>query len=163
MNEYTIRFIGGGNMARSLIGGLISGGADPSRLQASEPDADKRADLARQFGIHTVAHNAEMISDVDILVLAVKPQVLGRVVRELAPALNDHQPLLISIAAGVRLPTIERWVGTPSAIVRAMPNTPAMVGSGATALYANSRVSDEQRSRAESIMRAVGLARWVDQ
>lgn len=162
MEHYTIRFIGGGNMARSMIGGLIAGGADPSRLQAADPDANQRAELARLFGIHTVANNLEQIADVNILVLAVKPQMLGRVVRELAPAVREHQPLLISIAAGVRLTTIERWVGVPAAIVRAMPNTPAMVGSGATALFANARVSSEQRNRAESIMRAVGLALWIE-
>ncbi len=162
MENYRIGFIGGGNMARSLVGGLIAGGLDATRLQVAEPDAARRAELDERFGVTTSDDNGAVASAVDVLVLAVKPQVLHAVVTRLAPVLGPRPPLLISIAAGVRAESIARWLGRPLALVRAMPNTPALVRSGATALFANPEVSAYQRSRAESIMRAVGQTLWID-
>ncbi len=162
MENYRIGFIGGGNMARSLVGGLIAGGLDATRLQVAEPDAARRAELDERFGVTTSDDNGAVASAVDVLVLAVKPQVLHAVVTRLAPVLGPRPPLLISIAAGVRAESIARWLGRPLALVRAMPNTPALVRSGATALFANPEVSASQRSRAESIMRAVGQTLWID-
>ncbi len=162
MENYRIGFIGGGNMARSLVGGLIAGGLDATRLQVAEPDAARRAELDERFGVTTSDDNGAVASAVDVLVLAVKPQVLHAVVTRLAPVLGPRPPLLISIAAGVRAESIARWLGRPLALVRAMPNTPALVRSGATALFANPEVSANQRSRAESIMRAVGQTLWID-
>ncbi len=162
MENYRIGFIGGGNMARSLVGGLIAGGLDATRLQVAEPDAARRAELDERFGVTTSDDNGAVASAVDVLVLAVKPQVLHAVVTRLAPVLGPRPPLLISIAAGVRAESIARWLGRPMALVRAMPNTPALVRSGATALFANPEVSANQRSRAESIMRAVGQTLWID-
>ena len=162
MENYRIGFIGGGNMARSLVGGLIAGGVDGGRIRVAEPDPDKRAELAQRYGIETAADNAAVAGAVDVLVLAVKPQVLRPVVEGLAGHLGHRPPLLISIAAGVRAASIQRWLGQPQALVRAMPNTPALVRSGATALYPTAQVSASQRDHAESIMRAVGQTLWID-
>lgn len=161
MKDVSIAFIGGGNMARSLIGGLIASGSDPTRLWVAEPDAGQREALRARFGIHTSADNPQIAALGDVVVLAVKPQVLRPVAEELAGVIQARRPLVISIAAGVREPDLGRWLGGETAIVRTMPNTPALVGSGATALFANSRATEEQRQIAESIMRAVGLTVWV--
>lgn len=162
MKDLPIAFIGGGNMARSLIGGLLVSGADPDRLWVAEPDAGQRELLRGRFGVHTGFDNREIAAKAQIVILAVKPQILRAVTEELAETAQAHQPLVISIAAGVREPDIRRWLGYEAAIVRTMPNTPALVGSGATALFANAQVNDNQRQLAESIMRSVGLTVWVD-
>jgi pyrroline-5-carboxylate reductase len=162
MDSYRIGFIGGGNMARSLVGGLVAGGVEPARITVADPSDDKRAELAGSFGVEALADNAATARSVDVLVLAVKPQVIHEAVNGLAPALADREPLLVSIAAGIRIDSITRWVGCPLPLVRAMPNTPALVRSGATALYAGPDVTEGLRSRAESIMRAVGQTLWVE-
>jgi len=162
MESYRIGFIGGGNMARSLIGGLTAGGVDSARISVAEPSADKCGELTSHFGVEAVIDNTAVATNVDVLVLAVKPQVLREVIVGLAPHLASRPPLLISIAAGVRVASIVRWLGQPLALVRAMPNTPALVRSGATALFANAQVTEGQRSRSESIMRAVGQTLWID-
>ncbi len=161
MKDTSIAFIGGGNMARSLIGGLIASGSAPTSLWVAEPDAGQREILRGRFGVHTGVDNRDIAARAGVVVLAVKPQVLRPVAKELAGIVGERQPLVISIAAGVREPDIRRWLGGNAAIVRAMPNTPALVGSGATALFANAQVSDGQRQTAESILRAVGLVVWV--
>ena len=161
MKDTSIAFIGGGNMARSLIGGLIASGSDPTHLWVAEPDVGQRELLRGRFGVHTGADNRDIAVQGQVVVLAVKPQVLHPVAKELADAISARQPLVISIAAGVREPDLRRWLGGDAAIVRAMPNTPALVGSGATALFANPQVSAGQRQTAESILRAVGLVVWV--
>ena len=159
----SIAFIGGGNMARSLIGGLLSSGSNPDNIWVAEPDAGHRELLRGRFGVHTGADNREIAARATLVVLAVKPQVLRPVAEELAATVQAHQPLVLSIAAGVREPDLRRWLGAETAIVRTMPNTPALVGSGATALFANPRVSEVQRQLAESVMRSVGLTVWVEQ
>ncbi len=164
MHTETIGFIGGGNMAAALIGGLIADGMPPSRLLVSDPDQAKAGALAERFGITAVANNAEAADRADVLLLAVKPQQLETVARELAPTLSSPGgPLLISIAAGIRTDTLRAWLGNDRlAVVRTMPNTPAMIQAGATALFAADGVSAAQRDTAEQIMRAVGLALWLD-
>ncbi len=162
MKDVSIAFIGGGNMARSLIGGLLASGSDPDHLWVAEPDAGQREILRGRFGVHTSPDNRDIAARAEVLVLAVKPQALRAVVEDLAEIVHTCQPLIISIAAGVREPDLRHWLGGEVAIVRTMPNTPALVGSGATALFANLWVSENQRQLAESIMRAVGLAVWVD-
>lgn len=157
-----IAFIGGGNMAASLIGGLVADGYDPRYLLVSDPDSEKLAALAAGFGVQTLGSNPDLVSRADVLVLAVKPQVLESVARDLAPFVQEQQPLVISIAAGVRESDLERWFGGGIALVRCMPNTPAMIQTGATVLHANTAVSSDQKDLAESILRAVGLTRWVD-
>ncbi|MGD8407082.1 MAG: pyrroline-5-carboxylate reductase [Thiohalophilus sp.] len=162
MKNATIGFIGGGNMARSLIGGLCQSGQPPAQLHVSEPDAERRESLQRDFGIHVHADNQAVIDSCEVIVLAVKPQALKSVVQSLQPP-RQGQKLYLTIAAGIRSDSIQQWLGGEQAIVRAMPNTPALVQSGATGLYANRYVSDAQKGLAESILRAVGLTVWVDQ
>ncbi|MES9965346.1 MAG: pyrroline-5-carboxylate reductase [Candidatus Sedimenticola sp. 20ELBAFRAG] len=158
----TITFIGGGNMAASLIGGLVADGYDPKHIVVSDPDSDKLASLAARFAIRSAADNASAVERADVVILAVKPQALRSVASDLTPAIQRHKPLIVSIAAGVREKEIQAWLGGDLALVRTMPNTPAMIQAGATVLHAGSAVSSEQRDLAESILRAVGLTRWVD-
>jgi pyrroline-5-carboxylate reductase len=161
MTPQTIAFIGGGNMASSLIGGLIADGYAPQTLNVSEPDEAKRDALAERFGVCTFADSLDALRGAAIAVLCVKPQMAHRVCREIAPAIGPEGPLLISIMAGVAEASIQAWIGQPVAVVRTMPNTPAMIQSGAIAMHASDEVDTEQRNHAETIMRACGLARWV--
>jgi pyrroline-5-carboxylate reductase len=156
-----IAFIGGGNMARSLIGGLLRTGVAVADLRVAEPQADARETLARDFGVATFADNAPAVAEAEAVVLAVKPQVMPAIRDGLRDALQRVRPLLISIAAGVRLDQLERWFGALP-IVRCMPNTPALIGAGATGLCANARVSPPQRAQAQRILDAAGLTRWID-
>lgn len=149
-------------MARSLIGGLIADGFDARNIWVADPNEEQRDALRRRFAIHAVTANQKAIEQAEVVILAVKPQVLKEVATDLAQAAQRRKPLVISVAAGIRTASLETWLGGDLPIVRTMPNTPALVGSGATALYANERVSPPQRSLAESIMRAVGLALWLD-
>ncbi len=162
MNDTRIGFIGGGNMAGALLHGLIEDGTPPERLLVAEPDAERRQRLAERFGIAVTADNAEVAAHADLVVLAVKPQVLEAVARALAPHLEARRPLCLSIAAGVRHGTLSQWLGGEVPLVRAMPNTPAMLRAGATGLYAPPEVSEAHRAAAEHVMRAVGLVIWVD-
>jgi pyrroline-5-carboxylate reductase len=148
-------------MARSIIGGLVNMGRDPHTIKVSEPDPQKRAYFSEEFGIEAVEDNERLVRDCDILVLAVKPQVMKQALLPLRPLLLERRPLILSIAAGVREGAIDDWAGGGHAVVRAMPNTPALVGSGATGLFANERVSLDQRDLAESLMRAVGVTVWL--
>lgn len=163
MKSPTLSFIGGGNMARSLVGGLLADHYDPDRIWVADPHTGNLAQLRAEFGIHTTTDNREAAQHGDVLVLAVKPQVMREVARELADIAQARQPLVVSIAAGIRSDDIERWLGGALALVRAMPNTPALVKSGATALLANARVDAEQREQAETILRSVGVTLWVEQ
>ena len=158
----TLAFIGAGNMARAIIGGLIDNGYPAEQIWATEPTTAKLADLAIQ-GVKTSDNNSEAVASADIVVLSVKPQILKGVCDEIVDAVQTQQPLIISIAAGIMSPTIDQWLGTSNAIVRCMPNTPALVQTGASGLYANTFVSDEQRQQAEEILAAIGIALWVDE
>ncbi|MEJ2455516.1 MAG: pyrroline-5-carboxylate reductase [Candidatus Thiodiazotropha sp.] len=162
MTSSKITFIGGGNMASSLIGGLIADGFDSRRITVSDPDSDKLAQLAARFDVHTETDNNVAINQAEVVVLAVKPQALEAVARDIADTVARVKPLVISIAAGIRESALRDWLGSEVALVRSMPNTPAMIQSGATGLHAGPGVSAEQRDMAESILRAVGLTRWVD-
>jgi pyrroline-5-carboxylate reductase len=162
MTETTLAFIGGGNMTGSLVGGLIADGWKPARIHVADPDPQQTERLARCFSVITTADNRAAVKHADAVVLAVKPQVIRTVAEELAPLIRQRHPLVISIAAGIRETSLRDWLGKDTAIVRTMPNTPALVQSGATALYANPAVTEDQRNLAESILRAVGLAIWVD-
>ncbi len=162
MASQSIAFIGGGNMATSLVGGLIANGASPDTVWVTDIDAGKLRALRERFGVHTTGDNLNAVRHAETVVLAVKPQNMAEVVQGLAGAAREHRPLVVSIAAGVREPDIRRWLQFDAAIVRTMPNTPALVGAGATALYANEHVTPEQRARAESVLRAVGIALWVE-
>jgi len=156
-----IGFIGAGNMARSLASGLLKNGWSHSQIVLSDPESSQRRAMESILGVKTFADNTTVVTHAEILVLAVKPQVLAEVATTLAQAVQKKNPLIISIAAGVRLMDIDRWLGGGQAIVRAMPNTAALVGSGATGLFANERVTETMRNQAESIVRAVGVAVWL--
>jgi len=157
-----IGFIGGGNMAESLIGGLLASGHQASLIHVSEPDENRRDQLEKKYGIRCVVNNIELVERTDILLFAVKPQLLQQIARPLRQAIQTRQPLIISIAAGVRSADLEKWLGGGLAVVRVMPNTPALVRAGASGLYANHRLNDEQKNLAESVMRSVGLTVWLD-
>ena len=158
----TITFIGGGNMAGSLIGGLIADGYDPQHILVSDPDGEKLAALAGRFRIRPADSNPDAIAQANVVVFSVKPQVMEEVARSLAEAIQQQHPLVISIAAGVREEDLQEWLGGNIALERTMPNTPAMIQAGATVLHAGPGVSKEQKDLAESILRAVGLTRWVE-
>jgi pyrroline-5-carboxylate reductase len=161
VQETKIGFIGAGNMAASIIGGLISQGQPPANVFASDLDAAKLAALATSTGLQA-ASNTEIAQQADVIVLAVKPQVMAAVCQELAASLGERRPLLISIAAGINLAALTSWFGSDASLVRCMPNTPALVGSGASGLFANPQVDSGQREIANALMGAVGLALWVD-
>ncbi len=158
-----ITLIGGGNMARGLIGGLLGQGASPALITVSDPIASSREALERDFNIRTTADNAVAAAEADVVVLAVKPQQMGPVARALAPALATRRPLLISVAAGIRAADLQRWVGDGVPVVRAMPNRPALIGAGASGLYAAVSVDADRRRLAEQVLRTTGLCVWVDQ
>ncbi|UTW05509.1 pyrroline-5-carboxylate reductase (plasmid) [Amphritea atlantica] len=157
----TLAFIGAGNMARAIMGGLISNGYPAGQIWACDTQLDKMADLQQQ-GLNTTTDNNAAVAEADIVILAVKPQVLKSVALDMATAVQQHQPLLISVAAGILCSSLEQWLGGDIALVRCMPNTPALVKQGASGLYANSRVSEVQRSQTEQVMTATGIALWVD-
>ncbi len=163
MNASRIAFIGGGNMAAALIGGMLHDapeGARPS-IVVAEPDEERRRTLTLTLDIDTAEDNLAALDGAQLVVLAVKPQTMRSVAEQLGPHLAAGQ-LVVSIAAGVPVDALRGWLGGHEAIVRAMPNTPSMVGCGATGLYAAEAVSREQRSDAESLMRAVGIVQWLD-
>ncbi|WP_347257361.1 pyrroline-5-carboxylate reductase [Methylocaldum sp.] len=162
MKKQTLGFIGAGNMASSLIGGLISDGYPADNIFVSDVDTAKLKDLASRFGVHTFEDNKSLVERSQTVLLAVKPQILEQVAREIAGPVRQRGPLMISIAAGVREAALDHWLGGGASIVRCMPNTPALVKTGATALHANDRASAEHRSVAEAIVRAVGIAVWVE-
>jgi pyrroline-5-carboxylate reductase len=163
MSNNNITFIGGGNMATSLINGLIADGYDKQRITVSDPDTEKLAQLAARCGIHALSDNNSAVNEADVVVLAVKPQVLKSVALDLAVSIGQVKPLVISIVAGIKESSLRSWLGGDVALVRTMPNTPAMIQSGATGLHAGPGVSEAQRNLAESILRAVGLTRWVEE
>jgi pyrroline-5-carboxylate reductase len=161
MKTTKIGFIGGGNMATSLINGLVASGHDPRRLWVSDINPETLANLSANLGINVSHDNLEVIPAVDVVVLAVKPQILAKVAEEICPCLHPNQ-MVVSIAAGITITSLNNWLCAETPIVRCMPNTPALVLTGATALYANDKVSPEQRDLAETILRAVGIALWVE-
>ncbi|MCQ8118112.1 pyrroline-5-carboxylate reductase [Methylomonas rosea] len=162
MKTKTIGFIGGGNMATSLISGLIASGHSPQQIWVSDTAPATLQAHADQLHVNTTASNETVINEVEVVVLAVKPQILRDVALQIAPCLKQKNVLVVSIAAGISQQSLSKWLGSEVAIVRCMPNTPALVQTGATALHANANVDDEQKDLAENILRAVGLALWVN-
>ena len=157
-----VGFIGAGNMARSLASGLLRNSWNREQVILSDPDPDQRRTIETALGAKAFGDNSQIAAQADILVLAVKPQILADVAKTVASVVQEKKPLVISIAAGVRLEDIERWLGGGLPLVRAMPNTAALIGSGATGLYANARVDEKMRNQAESILRAVGVTVWLE-
>lgn len=162
MFHHTLGFIGGGNMARSLIGGLIARGLKPAQVIVSDPIAAQRESLVAQLAVRATADNLEVARTADVIVLAVKPQELRAVATVMASAVRERKPLLISVAAGIRANDLQRWLGGMP-VVRSMPNRPALNGCGVTGLFATHDVSQDNRNLAESILSAVGPALWVNE
>ena len=162
MKNSRITFIGCGNMGRSLIGGLIANGLSVNAITGTDVNAEQRQTTASQFNIEVLEDNQQAVKDADVVVLAVKPQSMQDTLEPIKGTLSLEKPLLISVAAGIKLSDLGKWAGEDLAIVRAMPNTPALIQAGATAICANKHTSDAQRDLAEAIMRSVGLALWLD-
>jgi len=158
-----IAFIGGGNMARAIAGGLIRSGYDPAHILIAEPLAKQRELLRQEFPGSTISSdNNAVVAGAGTLVLAVKPQILKSVCRKIEDSAQEQKPLVISIAAGPRVDDIDRWLGGNLEIVRVMPNQPALVDQGISALFANDRTDELGRILAEKVLTAVGQAVWVD-
>lgn len=162
MKTNNIGFIGAGNMATSLINGLITSGHAPEKIWIADINPETLQTLAKNLNVNIASGNDELVKAVDVVVLAVKPQVLHSVAEQIAAVIAQQQVLVVSIAAGITQASLARWIGENVAIVRCMPNTPALVLTGATALHANINVSNEQRDLAENILRAVGISLWVE-
>jgi len=162
----TIAFIGGGNMATSLVAGLVADGQDPQGLMVSDPDRDKLDALVARYGVRIAGDNTEAARAAGVLVLCVKPQRAAEVCRGLAPVLAGAAPadlpLVVSVMAGIREHSIQTWLGAAAPLVRAMPHTPVMIQSGAIVLHATAEASPVQRDQAETLLRAGGLTRWVE-
>jgi pyrroline-5-carboxylate reductase len=148
-------------MARSLAGGLMANGWPASRIIMSDPDPAQRKTVEERLKVKSYVGNEEVATRAQILVLAVKPQSMQSVATGIAASVQETRPLIISIAAGIRVADLTRWLKGEIPVVRAMPNTPALVGSGATGLYANALVNERMRAAAESILRSVGVTVWL--
>ncbi|MEE2730289.1 MAG: pyrroline-5-carboxylate reductase [Pseudomonadota bacterium] len=157
-----ITFIGAGNMASSLAGGMIAKGMDPINVTLSDINEQQLQHVRKQLQVNTTRDNINACQKADVVVLAVKPQVMGDVLAPLKDLFAQRKPLVMSIAAGITLAQLEHWLGADTPIVRCMPNTPALVETGASGLFANTNVSPSQREQARSIMGSVGLALWVE-
>lgn len=162
MSNGQLAFLGGGNMGRALIGGLLRRGVRPEHISVGESFVGARDSLAADFGIQATEDNAAAVESASVVVVAVKPQIAGTVLLPLKPLLQKTRPLVISIAAGIRIAALESWCGTGIPVVRAMPNRPALVGAGATGLYAPPTVTNAQRDTAAKVMQSAGEVVWVD-
>jgi pyrroline-5-carboxylate reductase len=165
MNRATrLAFIGGGNMGRALVGALLRRGQAASGIAVGEACESTRASLQREFpGVRVGADNLAALEGAGLVVLAVKPQEMGAVVTALRPVLQRTRPVVLSIAAGLTVADLAGWCGPGVPVVRAMPNRPALVGAGATGLYAGADVGADARALAEDVMRAAGAVAWVDE
>lgn len=165
-NDARIAFIGGGNMARSLIGGLIARGGQATTIRVAEPVASLREALQRDFGVRCFATASEAAAGATVWLLAVKPQVMRSVCSELSPLARAQHPVAISIAAGITAAQLARWLGVVAggtvAVVRAMPNTPALLGAGITGLFATPSVNAAQREQAARLLSTVGPTVWIE-
>lgn len=155
-------FIGGGNMARSLVGGMVARGADPASIHVAEPVDALREALAHDFGVQVFADAADAVAGAGTWVFAVKPQVMRSVCESLAGRARETRPLAISIAAGITAGQLSTWLGGDAAVVRAMPNTPALLGAGVTGLHANAAVDAAGRERARALLASAGETVWID-
>jgi pyrroline-5-carboxylate reductase len=162
MHSRPITFVGGGNMARSLIGGLMAQSPPPDDVRVLDPDASARDTVHGRWGIAATDDPAAALAGAGIVVLAIKPQLMGQVLPTLRPHLDDTPPLVISVAAGITTATLAHLLERPVPLVRAMPNTPALLGCGATALFAPDGVGAAEREDAEHILRAAGIVVWVE-
>jgi pyrroline-5-carboxylate reductase len=161
LNGRKLGFIGGGNMGRAIVGGLVASGFAPADITVADPAEATRDELAQRYGVATTADNAQAIERADLVVLAVKPQQMGEMMLALQPAIARARPVLLSVAAGIRVAELSRWAGAGIAVVRSMPNRPALLGVGATALFADAGATPAQRTLAEQVLSVTGHVVWV--
>lgn len=161
IQDIRIRFIGAGNMAASLIGGLINKGLTASQITASDPGQNQREYIEKQFQILTYGDNNSHFGMPDIVMIAVKPQIMKQVLQDVSPSIVKTNPLVVSVAAGITTTQINKWLNAQLPVVRTMPNTPALIGQGAIGMYANDLVNDNQLMMTEQVMDAVGTSIWV--
>ena len=161
MND-TLAFIGAGNMARAIVGGLIRGGVAPGRIRVADALPEVAGNLAKDFGVTVAATNTDAIRGASLVVLAVKPQQMRAVALDIAAAVGAGQPLVLSIAAGITTDALRRWLGPATSVVRSMPNTPALIGQGTTVLFAAGGVTEAQKLAAAAVVEAVGAVHWVE-
>ncbi len=163
MIDHKIAFIGGGNMAKAIAGGLLRGGMHATNISISEPKSEQ-CDLLRKelYGVYVTTENQKVTKEAEIVLFAVKPQILKSVCEELKESIQKTRPLIISIAAGPNINDIDQWLGKNMSIVRVMPNQPAMIDQGISAMFANNLTKPQHRVLAEQIMSAVGKAIWLN-
>lgn len=157
-----VAFVGGGNMARSLVGGLLARGTAADSIRVADPAPASREALHHDFGVPTFPANADAVRGAPTWVFAVKPQVMRDACQALRPMAQEARPLVVSIAAGITAGQLEQWLGGGIAVVRCMPNTPALLGAGVTGLYANPRVDAAGREAAEALLAAAGETVWIE-
>lgn len=162
MDKPLIAFIGAGNMASSIVGGLVESGHPAERIHAADPFPESLERLQAVAPVKVFSDNAAAAEGADVVILAIKPQVMAEACESIASAVAASGPVVISIAAGITVASMAARLGDSTAIVRCMPNTPALLGAGASGLYANANTSEAQRGHAETILAAVGITRWVD-
>jgi pyrroline-5-carboxylate reductase len=162
MSNKHVAILGGGNMGRALIGGMLRRGTRPEHISVGESSQAAREALSADFGIQATTDNAAAVEPASVIVVAIKPQIAGAVLAPLQPVLQRTRPVVISIAAGIRVAALESWCGPGVPVVRAMPNRPALVGAGATGLFAPDTVAGEHRGIAARVLQAVGEVVWVD-
>ena len=158
----TISFIGAGNMASAIIGGMLDSGFKAANIWVSAPDDNHLQSIRKQFGVSVTTDNRYCAEQADMVVLAVKPQVMASVCSDIAPVVQNTRPLMVSIAAGLEASTLDEWLGGGLPLVRVMPNTPSLVGKGAAGLYANDQVKEKQKTMVESVFNSIGSALWVE-
>ena len=161
LHEKRLAFIGGGNMGRAIIAGLVGNGFPGARIAVADPQPATLSELAGTYGVTTTHDNAAALTDADLVVLAVKPQQMADVVAPLRRTLAAGRPLVLSVAAGIRAADLARWTGPGIPVVRSMPNRPALLGAGATALYAEDNVDASARELAEAVLKVTGHTTWV--
>ena len=161
MSHIELTVLGGGNMGRALIGGLLRHGMRPEQIADGEGHEATRATLARELGIAATADNAAAIRKANVVVVAVKPQDVGAMLAPLGADLQQRRPVVLSVAAGIRIQALQSWCGAGVPVIRAMPNRPALVGAGATGLFAPAEVDASRRALAAQIMQSVGEVVWV--
>ncbi len=161
-NSSTISFIGAGNMASAIIGGMLDNGYQAGNIWVSAPDDSHLQALRDRFGVSVTTDNRHCAQQADMVVLAVKPQVMAEVCRDIAPVVQNTRPLMVSIAAGLASDTLDGWLGGGLPLVRVMPNTPSLVGKGAAGLFANAAVTAEQKTMVQSVFESIGSALWVE-
>jgi pyrroline-5-carboxylate reductase len=161
MRQATIGFIGGGNMARSMVSGLVNSGFNAKKIWICDKSQEKLDAFQQAYGVFGCKDQIELVENCSVIILAVKPQALPSVVEVVGKQIKRQQPLVLSICAGVDMQQLSQWFGEKTAIVRAMPNTPALLQCGASGMYANEHLAEQQKSLTEHIMRASGVAVWV--